>query len=40
MGQVKKYSKCFPLADHIKALEILYGDFISDEELVGGVSPD
>jgi len=40
MDQVRKYLKCFPLAEHIKSLEILYGDYISDEELAGGVSPE
>jgi len=36
----KEYLKCFPTSDHLISLEILYGDYISDEELAGGISPE
>ncbi|CAD7939528.1 unnamed protein product [Amoebophrya sp. A120] len=36
----KEYLKCFPRVECLIKLEILYGDYISDEELAGGISPE
>ncbi|CAD7942483.1 unnamed protein product [Amoebophrya sp. A25] len=36
----KDYLKCFPTVECLTKLEILYGDYISDEELAGGISPE
>eukprot|EP00391_Amoebophrya_sp_Ameob2_P001228 CAMPEP_0179004542 /NCGR_PEP_ID=MMETSP0795-20121207/13366_1 /TAXON_ID=88552 /ORGANISM="Amoebophrya sp., Strain Ameob2" /LENGTH=1339 /DNA_ID=CAMNT_0020698823 /DNA_START=193 /DNA_END=4212 /DNA_ORIENTATION=+ len=36
----KEYLNCFPTVECLTKLEILYGDYISDEELAGGISPE
>lgn len=35
----KKYLDCFPTSKTLTALEILYGDYISDQELEGKIPP-